>query len=210
MSTALESHYQREGEDYLVELRVTALDQLLDSLDPAPFRKRTLVPEAEDYIIACARDLPRRQLKLVLYLPEELSGKINATALSGTVKNHFAYRAESSRRLLRQVLRNGGVSLLIGLTFLITCVGLRELLGPRPPSWMGRILKEGLLVCGWVAMWRPIQVFLYDWWPLLGDCRLFRRLEGSETQIRPVPPAALVRTTPVNVQDPLAGHQRRH
>jgi len=26
--------------------------------------------------------------------------------------------------------------------------------------------REGLTIIGWVAMWRPIEIFLYDWWPI--------------------------------------------
>jgi len=32
-------------------------------------------------------------------------------------------------------------------------------------------------------MWRPLEVFLYDWWPILGDVRLFDRLSGMPVQI---------------------------
>jgi hypothetical protein len=29
------------------------------------------------------------------------------------------------------------------------------------------VLREGLLIIGWVALWRPVEIFLYDWWPVL-------------------------------------------
>jgi len=38
-----------------------------------------------------------------------------------------------------------------------------------------RILAEGLLIIGWVGLWRPVEIFLYDWWPLW---RSRRRLEA--------------------------------
>ena len=28
------------------------------------------------------------------------------------------------------------------------------------------VIRESLLIGGWVAMWRPLEVFLYDWWPI--------------------------------------------
>jgi hypothetical protein len=39
-----------------------------------------------------------------------------------------------------------------------------------------RILGEGLLILGWVAMWGPLDVFLYGWWPIVGRCRILERL----------------------------------
>ena len=41
---------------------------------------------------------------------------------------------------------------------------------------LGRVLQESLLIGGWVAMWRPLEVFLYDWWPIRAEARLFDRL----------------------------------
>ena len=44
------------------------------------------------------------------------------------------------------------------------------------------MLREGLVIGGWVAMWRPLEVFLYDWWPIRAEIRLFDRL--SEMPVR--------------------------
>lgn len=46
-------------------------------------------------------------------------------------------------------------------------------------------LSEGLLILGWVAMWRPVEVFLYDWWPEFGRRRLFLRIAGMSVEVRP-------------------------
>jgi hypothetical protein len=45
-------------------------------------------------------------------------------------------------------------------------------------------LREGFLIGGWVAMWRPLQVFLYDWWPIRAEARLFDRPSGMPVRIR--------------------------
>lgn len=39
-----------------------------------------------------------------------------------------------------------------------------------------RILTESLLVGGWVAMWRPMQIFFYDWWPIVRRVNIYRNL----------------------------------
>jgi hypothetical protein len=72
----------------------------------------------------------------------------------------------------------------IGLAFLAACLGLRQLaLGFGPGSVM-QIVAEGLLILGWVGMWRPLEAVLYDWWPLLRRRRIFRRLAQIEVQVR--------------------------
>ena len=42
-----------------IEVRVAELRQLFNAIDPSPFRERDLDPNAEQFIVDWARDLPR-------------------------------------------------------------------------------------------------------------------------------------------------------
>jgi hypothetical protein len=46
------------------------------------------------------------------------------------------------------------------------------------------ILREGLIIAGWVAMWRPMEIFLYEWWPLLRKGRLYQKLSRMHVEVR--------------------------
>ncbi len=48
-----------------------------------------------------------------------------------------------------------------------------DIFGDTPGN---RVLEESLLIMGWVANWRPIEIFLYEWWPLVRTRRLYTRL----------------------------------
>ena len=48
-----------------------------------------------------------------------------------------------------------------------------------------RRVSATFFILGWVANWRPIEIFLYDWWPLLQRRRLFQRLAAAQVAIRP-------------------------
>lgn len=49
-----------------------------------------------------------------------------------------------------------------------------------------RLLKESLLIGGWVAMWRPMQIFLYEWWPIVRRGRIYRNLGRAVVHVVPV------------------------
>ena len=51
------------------------------------------------------------------------------------------------------------------------------------PGQLGGLLREGFLIGGWVAMWRPLEIFLYEWWPIRAEIRLDRRLGAIPVQI---------------------------
>jgi len=44
-----------------------------------------------------------------------------------------------------------------------------------------------LSIAGWVAMWRPMELFLYGWWPIRGEARLYDRLAVMPVRIRSAP-----------------------
>ena len=48
---------------------------------------------------------------------------------------------------------------------------------------MGEVLRESLVIGGWVAMWRPMEIFLYDWWPIRANARLADRLSAMSVRI---------------------------
>lgn len=101
-----------------------------------------------------------------------------------SIRNYFTYRAQHTREQLRLLFGRGFISLAIGLIFLFACLWLRELSVALAPSSSATILSEGLLILGWVAMWRPVEIFLYDWWPELGKRRLFTRIAGMAIETR--------------------------
>jgi len=52
------------------------------------------------------------------------------------------------------------------------------------------VLGEGLLILGWVALWRPLEIFLYEWWPLRRRMNVLRQLAQAPVWIRPTPDGA--------------------
>lgn len=159
-----------------IEVRLRDLAQLFNSLDPSPFIDRDLDSDAEEFIVGWARELPHHgELELIIHLatPPEPA---RAAGLEAAVRHYFTNRAELKRRELRLLLRRGRVSLIIALLFLAACFGLGVALrGVLPGGW-GDFVELGLDIAGWVAMWRPLEIYLYDWWPVRSDLRLLQRL----------------------------------
>jgi hypothetical protein len=54
---------------------------------------------------------------------------------------------------------------------------------PADGGALGSVGREGLLIGGWVAMWRPIQIFLYDWWAVRGEQREYERLSRMQVRV---------------------------
>ena len=173
----------------VIEIHVAELKNLFNDIDPSPFREKDLDPEAEDFIVGWARDLPRESpLALVVHV-DRASYEANAAAtLRDAVREFFADRADAARQRLRQLLRVGRKSLLIGLAILaLTLVGGHLIALVLRAHAIAHLLRESLAIGGWVAMWRPMEIFLYDWWPIRAEARLFDRLSNMPVRIEPPP-----------------------
>ena len=168
-----------------VELRLDRISRLYNSLDPAPFHEKELEAAADDYIAGSAEDLAGQPMRLVVMLPQPELARPEATQIPASIRNHFALRERTEHRKLRAEWHRGRISLVIGLGFLVVCLLARELL-MASSSPVSRILAEGLLIVGWVAMWGPLDVFLYAWWPIAGRRRLFARLAQIDVELRPL------------------------
>jgi len=72
----------------------------------------------------------------------------------------------------------------VGLTVLVVFLTLAELTSSLPTGPLREVLREGLVITGWVAMWRPLEVLLYDWWPLIDERRQVRRILEAPVSIR--------------------------
>jgi hypothetical protein len=174
------------GRDARIAIRLARLQQLFNSLDPSPFRDRDLDQDAEDYIVDSADEFPlATPLTLVVYLPAEQVSAVRPDDLQQSIRNYFAYRLGETRRRLRLFFRDGRIALAIGLGFLFACVVLRQVVLAWPAGTISEIAAEGLLIVGWVAMWRPLEIFLYGWWPIRRRCRVFAKLTAVPVMVEP-------------------------
>ena len=170
----------------LIEVHVSDLKEIFNSFDPTPFLKRDLDPDAEEFITSWARDLkPKVPIGLIVHIDHAASSPDAADVVHQAVRDHFARRAQEMRRKLRLLFRNGRVALVIGLMVVAAAALLGDLAeNMMHGSSLGGIIRESLLIGGWVAMWRPLEVFLYEWWPIRAEARLFDRLSRMIVRVK--------------------------
>jgi hypothetical protein len=169
----------------IIEIRVAELRQLFNAIDPSPFRQRDLDPRAEEFIVDWASDLPAdRPWGLVVHLDRPAGRADEAAALREAIHEYFSQRVIAARRRLRELFHRGRISLVIALAFLAVSVALGDVVvGYLGDGRLGEVVREGFLIGGWVAMWRPLEVFLYDWWPIRAEGRLLQRLSMMPVRI---------------------------
>ena len=166
-----------------IDLSVREIRQLFHSLDPSPFYDRDLDDDAAAFIIDSARvKANRAEFALRVHVEETPQHADPAAVVEQAVHAHFARVAEQRGITLHKLFARGRASLAIGLLFLAAMLLLAEAVS-RLQNPFAPLLRESLLIAGWVAMWRPMEIFLYDWWPIRADIKLYRRLAAMPVEI---------------------------
>ena len=167
-----------------IELRTREANHLFDPLDASSLTERDLNHRVEEFIVESLKELDAKKVcEVVLHFDQPRTIADEEQIVARAIRGYFARRSEVLQLKLHRLIRRGSISLVIGLAFL----GLFFLIGRMLVHFMGEnafttLLTESLIIGGWVAMWRPLEIFLYDWWPILGERRLYDRI--SRIQVR--------------------------
>ena len=160
-------------------------------MDPAPFIEQDLDADAERFIVESAEERPLAEpVELVVHLATAPDDSDPHHVVLTAIHHYFRERAEQARLAFRRLMRQGQVSLLIGIVFLASCFTGAELLDKlHSTNRLLLLLREGLVIAGWVAMWRPMEIYLYDWWPVRRKLKLMHQL--SHMPLRVIVPKPL-------------------
>ena len=169
-----------------IEIWIEKIAQLFHSLDPFPFREKDLDDDVEEFIVGWARELPSdKPIGIVVHLPEAESSTPEARELGAALTQYFGYRARVIALDLNELFRVGRRAMAIGLTVLSFSIITGQTVVNLAPGPIGRVFEESLLIFGWVANWRPIEIFLYDWWPIVRRRNLYQRLAAAHVKLSP-------------------------
>lgn len=168
----------------VIDLRIRIPSDMFHEFDPSPMVGRDLDNEVEAYILESALELSERAYRLVIHVAEPEADHDSKETIAAAVRSYFAYRSEVQARRLRLLLREGRQALVMGIGFLTLCWGLGYLAIDTVPEPFGEFLSEGLLIIGWVANWRPAEIFLYDWRPMKQRREIFDQLAIMDIHFR--------------------------
>ena len=178
-SDTAELEARRSGE---IHVRIPTLRHLFDPMDPSPVTRKDLLPNVVEFIVSSGREVPAKMRPALVIHVDDPAPDADARAAATGLQTFFEERAVVNRRTLRRMFRVGRISLLIALVVLgLSIAGGEALRATDSP--LARAVGSTLEIGGWVAMWRPLEVFLYDWWPIRADIRLFRRLAAMEVRV---------------------------
>lgn len=183
MTQKIRKRYKQEEDKYVIELRLKSARQLFDERDPAPFREKDLDEDLVEYIVTSAQEITTDKVGKIKIHVEENCDAPTQEMVVHSVHDFFQYEAELMTKKIGYTLRVGVKSLFIGLLFLAAAVFTSFIFRSDESSYFRLFIREGLVLLGWVSMWRPINIFLYEWWPLADLRQLYEKLSKVKIEV---------------------------
>jgi hypothetical protein len=172
-----------------MEISIRDVNQLFNTMDPSPFHERDLDHDAEEFIESWAQEFPVGEpVSLIVHLRNWQQAVDPQALITQGIQHHFANRARVNQLEFHRLMARGWRSLLIGLVFFSTCLIIAtQYIPERETSVAMTVLRGSLTVGGWVAMWRPLEIYLYDWWPIRRHRKILEKLARMPIEVRPAP-----------------------
>jgi hypothetical protein len=175
------SRYRIENGEPCVDVKLSSIDQMFDNRDPAPFRERDLDPDLAEYLLDAGEDLfGAKRLRVVFWVEKPCERE----EVEDAVHAHFEAVIDRSRRTRRRRRRTGQVALALALLLVVGLISLARGVGHWIPGGLGAGLGEGLVISGWVVMWRPVEILIYDWIPMHHDRKVAAKLLAAPIDVR--------------------------
>jgi hypothetical protein len=121
---------------------------------------------------------------LIIHVEEPEGKELGKDVVRDAIRSYFSYKIDLQRSELKTFLKTAQFFLFIGLGVLACCLGIAQTLTvPQPPGAIG-ILREGIVIFGWVSVWKPIELVLFDWYPILTKIHFYQKLLETEIDIQ--------------------------
>ena len=175
----------RRASPHRIQVFVDRIEQLFNSMDPSPFPDKDLDEDAEEFIVSWVQEFPTNDpISLVIQVNQLPARGDVQESVQTAIRNYFAYRMKLKGFELRRLLKQGRTSLFIGLAFLTVCLLISHMLVRQWPGTWSDLVQESLTIGGWVAMWRPMEIFLYEWWPIRRTGRLYQKMSRMHVEVK--------------------------
>jgi hypothetical protein len=158
-----------------IHIRIRTVDDILRHFDYRYLNESRINLELEEYIFKEVKCYPlNKRIFLVVHMCS--GGSNNNSMINEVVHSHFGSKVKEAELFLKHELSQWRINMFIGMLFLILCLILVEILESFSYIYVFNIVKESLLIIGWVALWEPLTFILFGWQPIKKDILYYKKL----------------------------------
>lgn len=172
-------NFDKASNSYCIEVSLDNYEDVYDDWDSAPFKKRDIEDEFNDFIVNSSEDIPLKyKTTIVLYLPQSKKDEAKEAALRSAYRNYYAYVLEHLNISLSNLYKKIGMYLVLSLLFLT--VGFFYF--KEDQNVFLNVLHEGIFIGGWVFLWEFFTEISITRKKIVEEHKLYERIYSSEVR----------------------------
>lgn len=141
--------------------------------------KKMLNSNLEEYIFKAAKNYKlKEKISIKLVITSKLKEN-DYESMKETIHSHFSFKEKGAKLYIKQTFKQWRINMVIGILFLILCLVLVEVLEPFTYIKTLKVIKEGLLIISWVALWEPITFILFGFRPMNSEMSYYHKLSQA-------------------------------
>jgi len=143
-----------------ISLAISSVDGLLDAAG-SPVIQPHIHPDASAWILDEAREHPTKAGYL-LEVCVPTADLARSEEVESAIQSFFQSQAQCADREFREVLGKGLASLVRAILVVAGLVILAEFLQSLGTGRFYELLGESLVIIGWVTLWAPLDLLLFE------------------------------------------------
>jgi hypothetical protein len=176
--------------DATVDLYLSDMYNMFQTPEVDPFHGENIEASGIDQLIDTMNARPG-SLKpfstIAIHLPADRIEPELPARMKAAIGNYCNAQIRLAAQKKREIRLEGRKALRIGLVFWGVCLAFsllfEELLFKG--NALGRLFGEGFIIAGWVGLWRPAELLLYDWRPYSREIRRYEEIKHMAVAIVP-------------------------
>lgn len=174
--------YDEVEKCYVVEVSLDNYQELFNAWDAAPTRKKDLDSELIEFIEQAAYDIPmKHKTKISLGLPLDQKDEKFEASVKTAVYNNF----KMIIHFINKKLHVNNRKVMTYISFSIAFITLSYfLLTSVTDNLTFKLIREGLMIGGWVLMWESFTLFFFDSYEVRNRRKRYQRFLDSNIEFR--------------------------
>jgi hypothetical protein len=169
--------FEEANNVYLIEVSLDDYDDVFNEWDPAPFKKRFIEEEFDEFVVSSSEDIPLKfNLNIILYIPEQKKYTNKEKSVVSAYKNYYLYASEKVEKSWIK-LRKKDVSYFILATIFLSS---GYFLQYAVDNVVVDVIKEGIFIGGWVFLWEVFTNIFIKRRKLRTKYKIYKRLYLSD------------------------------
>jgi len=176
--------------DETVDLYLSDIHNFFQTPEVDPFLGENIEASGIDQLIDTMNARPSSQKgigSIVIHLPEAMITPDLPARVRTAITNYCNAQIRLAVQKKRETWLEGRKALRIGLVFWAICLAMsllfEEVIFTRHA--VGRLFGEGFIIAGWVGLWRPAELLLYDWRPYAREMKRYEEIKAMDVRIVP-------------------------